>query len=137
MERRTLNPNGNSNKCLDVKDGVFTNGTPVQIWDCNNTGSQRWVVGLGFTTVRLANTNFCLDSSFATPPNGTVAKIWQCINDIPAQQWSFTAIIMGGRITLGNQSICLDLNKGDVTNGNVVQTWQCLGNSNQAWTNGA
>ncbi|KAF9447937.1 carbohydrate-binding module family 13 protein [Macrolepiota fuliginosa MF-IS2] len=138
LSQTVLNPNGNNDKCIDVKDGVFANGTAAQIYDCNHTAAQQWVVRLGSTTIQLANTNFCLDSITATPANGTPMRIWQCISGIATQQWSFTAATTGGRVTLGNQGICLDLrDAGDVTNGNVVQAYKCLGNTYQIWTNGA
>ncbi|KAF9447929.1 carbohydrate-binding module family 13 protein, partial [Macrolepiota fuliginosa MF-IS2] len=130
-----LNPNGNGNKCVDVKNSVFANGTAVQIYDCNRTPAQQWVASMGPTTVRLANTNFCLDSTTAAPANGTPMRIWQCIDNLATQQWNFTATLTGGRFTLNNQGICLDLrNAGDVTNGNVVQAWNCLHNTYQIWT---
>jgi hypothetical protein len=84
---RNLNPNLNLNKCLDVRGGVFANGTPVQMfvlspsfythvlilchsYDCNGTGAQKWVINRGNTKVRVNGTNFCLDagSSVPSPP---------------------------------------------------------------------
>jgi hypothetical protein len=77
---RNLNPNLNFNKCLDVRGGVFANGTPVQMlvllnssfsshilntfhsYDCNGTGAQKWVINRGNTKVRVNGTNFCLDA---------------------------------------------------------------------------
>ena len=51
-------------KCLDVQGAVYANGTPVQVYDCNGTGAQRWVLNRSpsGTQVRVANTNFCLDA---------------------------------------------------------------------------
>ena len=34
-------------KCLDVSGGGTANGTKVQLWTCNGTGAQNWVVGVG------------------------------------------------------------------------------------------
>ena len=31
-------------KCLDVANSGTANGTKVQLWDCNGTGAQKWVI---------------------------------------------------------------------------------------------
>ncbi|KAJ3495266.1 hypothetical protein NLJ89_g10653 [Agrocybe chaxingu] len=85
----TIHPNGNPSKCMDVRGAIYTNGTPVQIYDCNGTGAQKWVLNRGSTKVRLAGTNFCLDAGSA-PANGVGMKIWECFDNLPAQQWFFT-----------------------------------------------
>jgi hypothetical protein len=127
----TLHPNGNQGKCLDVRGGVFANGTPVQIYDCLDTPAQKWVINKGRTKLRVAGTNFCLDAGSA-PANGVKGKIWQCYDNLPSQDWWYTD---DNRIALTGQGFCLDLTDGIVANSNQVQTWQCIGgNANQIWT---
>ncbi|KAJ3507120.1 hypothetical protein NLJ89_g6487 [Agrocybe chaxingu] len=131
IQGSTLHPNGNANKCLDVRGANYANGTPVQIYDCNQTPAQRWILNRGSTKVQLAETNFCLDAG-STPGNGVGLKIWQCYDNLPAQQWYYTD---DNRIALEGQGLCTDLTDGILTNGNQVQTWQCTdGNTNQIWT---
>ncbi|KAF9456845.1 ricin B lectin domain-containing protein [Collybia nuda] len=84
-----IHPNGNSNKCLDVKGTVFQNGTPVQIYDCNGTQAQKWAVQRGNTKVKLSGTNYCLDAG-STPGKGVGMKIWQCYDNLPALVWYYT-----------------------------------------------
>ncbi|KAJ3520024.1 hypothetical protein NMY22_g12929 [Coprinellus aureogranulatus] len=123
---------GAVNKCLEVRGGVFANGTPVQIYDCNGTPAQDWVINRGSTKVKLANTNFCLDAG-STPGNGVGMKIWECYDNLPAQQWFFTS---DNRIALEGQGQCLDLPSGNLTNTVQVQTWACTDNNfNQVWSN--
>ncbi|KAF5362371.1 hypothetical protein D9756_002811 [Leucocoprinus leucothites] len=125
-----LHPNTASTKCLEVRGDVRENGTPVQIFDCNNSPAQLWQLNVGLTAVRLANSTFCLDAS-ATPVNGTAMKIWECFDNLPAQQWFLTS---DARIALSNQGLCLDLTNGNLTNTNVVQVWKCTdGDVNQIW----
>ncbi|KAF8649444.1 hypothetical protein AX16_005791 [Volvariella volvacea WC 439] len=127
----TLHPNGNPDKCLDVRGALYENGTPVQIYDCNGTGAQRWRISAGLTKVRLDGTNFCLDAGSA-PASGTGMKIWQCYDNLPAQSWYYTN---DGRIALNGALQCVDLTDGGLWNGNQVQTWQCTANNlNQVWT---
>lgn len=49
-------------KCLDVKYDWRYNGSPVQLYECNGTPAQKWVIQKGETKVRLAGTNYCLDA---------------------------------------------------------------------------
>ncbi|EDR09941.1 carbohydrate-binding module family 13 protein, partial [Laccaria bicolor S238N-H82] len=126
-----LHPNGNLNKCLDVQAAVYANGTPVQIYDCNGTGAQKWVLSKGSTKILVAGTNYCLDAGSA-PANGVAMKIWQCYDNLAAQQWMYGN---DNKITLEGKGQCLDLESGNTKNGGKVQTWQCSnGNNNQVWT---
>ncbi|KAF9441760.1 carbohydrate-binding module family 13 protein [Macrolepiota fuliginosa MF-IS2] len=126
-QTQVLHPNGDKDVCLDVKDGRFVNGNPLQIWPCNGTPAQQWNFVFGPTTIRLGDTGFCLDATTTNPSNGTPMRIWECTS-VPEQQW-FSAVTSTG-------DICLDVNRGDHTPGTVVQAWECLkGETNQIWTN--
>jgi Ricin-type beta-trefoil lectin domain len=47
-------------KCLDVRGAGRADGTPVQIFDCNGTGAQKWIyTGLG--TIFNLGSGKCLD----------------------------------------------------------------------------
>ncbi|RDB27204.1 Endo-1,4-beta-xylanase A [Hypsizygus marmoreus] len=128
-----IHPNGNTKKCLDIRGAKYANGTPVQIYDCNGTGAQKWQIQDGSTTVRAGNTNFCLDAG-SNPANGIKMKIWTCYKGVAAQSWDYTnsnQIRLAGQ----GQNQCLDLTGGSTQNGNQLQTWQCSnGNNNQIWT---
>ncbi|KAF9473924.1 G-X-X-X-Q-X-W domain-containing protein [Pholiota conissans] len=127
----TLHPDYTVQKCIDVRGAVFANGTPVQIYDCNGTPAQNWVLTRGGTKVQLAGTNFCLDAG-SSPANGVGLKIWQCYDNLPAQQWYYT---LDNRIALEAKGFCTDLPNGNQANANQLQTWQCTDNNqNQVWT---
>ncbi|KAF8157229.1 ricin B lectin domain-containing protein [Crassisporium funariophilum] len=126
-----IHPGFNTAKCLDVRGAKYANGTPVQIYDCNNTPAQRWTINRGSTKVQLAGTNFCLDAG-SSPANGVGLKIWQCYDNLAAQSWYYTD---DNRIALQGKGLCTDLPNGVLTNSNQVQTWQCSANNpNQVWT---
>ncbi|KAF8966640.1 G-X-X-X-Q-X-W domain-containing protein [Flammula alnicola] len=97
-----IHPNSNDLKCLDVRGAIFANGTPVQIYDCNGTGAQKWFYVRGSTKVQLAGTNFCLDAG-SSPANGVGLKLWQCYSGLAAQQWYYTD---DNRIALEGQGMC-------------------------------
>lgn len=45
-----------------MQENKQADGTPVQVYECNGTGAQKWELTRGQTAVRLAGTNFCLDA---------------------------------------------------------------------------
>lgn len=47
-------------KCLDVRAGGKSDGTPVQIFDCNGTGAQQWIYA-GTGTIFNLQSGKCLD----------------------------------------------------------------------------
>ncbi|KAJ6587539.1 G-X-X-X-Q-X-W domain-containing protein [Mycena vulgaris] len=127
----TIQPTGHSNKCLDVRGGVFANGTPVQIYDCNGSQAQKWDVKRGKGSVKVTGTDYCLDAG-SSPGNGVDMKIWQCFDDLAAQTWFYNGVEKS--LALYNQGQCLDLTDGDLTNSRQTQIWQCAtGNTNQVW----
>jgi hypothetical protein len=129
---RALRPASAPAQCLDVVDGNFVNGAPVQIWNCNGGPQQKWVYTTGgFSSVKLAGTNFCLDAGSDNPADGTKLKIWQCYDRIPAQSWVFNG---DKTIALQSAAKCVDLTDGNKGNGNRIQVWGCSsGNINQQW----
>ncbi|PPQ81685.1 hypothetical protein CVT26_007679 [Gymnopilus dilepis] len=129
-----INPNGNTAKCLDVRGAKFANGTPVQIYDCNGTAAQKWLIqhGRGIQ-VQVAGTPYCLDAG-SHPANGVKMKIWTCAANQPAQTWYYTYGTKSG-IYLTDTNFALDLTDGSLANGNQVQIYQIYSNSpNQIWT---
>jgi hypothetical protein len=74
---RPVHPVGLAGKCLDVKDGVFADGSLVQLWDCGGNAQEQFVLPPSGTSghVQLAGTNFCLDGG-SSPVSGTQLKIW-------------------------------------------------------------
>ncbi|KAG6917047.1 hypothetical protein DXG01_004099 [Tephrocybe rancida] len=46
-----IHPNGDKSKCLDIRGGVIANGTAVQIYDCNGTKAQQWLISAGYTLI--------------------------------------------------------------------------------------
>ncbi|KAH6866027.1 ricin B lectin domain-containing protein [Coprinopsis sp. MPI-PUGE-AT-0042] len=152
-------PNGQPGKCVEVRGGVFANGTPVQMqvlsqilvarreysfnhrtsYDCNGSAAQKWVFTRNQVQaqIRLANTNFCLDAGDNPfQPNGNTMKIWECYPTLPQQRWYIgdDSTIKFSDVRYG---VCLDLTDGRLDNTNVLQTWECsANNNNQLWQGG-
>ncbi|KAF7366296.1 Glucooligosaccharide oxidase [Mycena sanguinolenta] len=75
-------------KCLDVTNGVTTNGNKMQIWTCatGNT-NQMWTVSEN--TIQWTGHSICLDLTNGVTTNGNVMQIWTCTGGIN-QQWIST-----------------------------------------------
>ncbi|MBX7551193.1 RICIN domain-containing protein [Streptomyces sp. tea 10] len=117
-------------KCLDVQGSGTANGTPVQIYTCNNSAAQEWKFwGAYDGGYALYNTNArkCLDVKSGNDANGTKIQIWTC-NGSPAQQWQLD-VRAAGELKNAATGKCLDLHTFD--NGNDTQLYTCNGTDAQ------
>ncbi|KAF7332969.1 hypothetical protein MVEN_02402900 [Mycena venus] len=75
-------------KCLDVTNGVTTNGNKMQIWTCaaGNT-NQMWT--LSGNTIQWSGQSICLDLTDGSVTDGNLVQIWTCTGG-PNQQWTRT-----------------------------------------------
>ncbi|MET9076997.1 RICIN domain-containing protein [Streptomyces sp. NPDC004232] len=117
-------------KCLDVQGSGTANGTPVQIYTCNNSAAQEWKFwGAYDGGYALYNTNArkCLDVKSGNDANGTKIQLWTC-NGSPAQQWQLD-VRAAGELKNAATGKCLDLHTFD--NGNDTQLYTCNGTDAQ------
>ena len=115
-----------SSKCVDDNNGSGTNGTKVQIWNCDgNTSAQNWTVNSNGT---LTIDGGCLDITGANFANGTLIELWTC-NGGSNQQWQAT----GGQLVNPASGKCLDDPGSSTANGTQLDLWTCNGGSNQQW----
>ncbi|MEY9841655.1 hypothetical protein ABH941_006935 [Streptacidiphilus sp. EB103A] len=116
----------NSGKCVDDNNGSSTNGTKVQLWDCNLTAAQNWTVGTD-GTVR-SNGGACLDITGAATADGTLVELWTC-NGGANQQWQQ----QGSALVNPASGKCLDDTGFNTANGTQLEIWTCNGGANQQW----
>ncbi|MGW4483145.1 lectin [Amycolatopsis sp. NPDC004368] len=124
---RTGQITGLGGKCLDVAGANTTNGTAVDLYDCNGTGAQQWTVGSDGTIRALGK---CLDVASAATNDGAKVQLYDC-NGTGAQQWSANA---GHDIVNTAANKCLDATGNSSANGTRAQIWTCTGAANQKWT---
>ncbi|PJM98613.1 virulence factor [Streptomyces sp. CB01201] len=112
-------------KCLDVEGGRTDNGTPVQLWTCNGTTAQQWILYTDGNGPHLQNSNShkCLDAAGGKTDDRTKIQIYAC-NETPAQTWQYNlrATTPIKKVGAGK---CLDLNSFD--NGKDTWLWPCIG----------
>jgi endo-1,4-beta-xylanase len=117
-----------SGRCLDVPNANQSDGTLLQIWDCNGGANQRWALGSGNQLTVFGNK--CLDVPAHATAAGTRVEIWTC-NGGTNQQWR----VNGDGTVVGVESgLCLDVSGAATGNGSGVEIWTCNGGTNQKWT---
>ncbi|HEX5495306.1 MAG TPA: lectin [Mycobacteriales bacterium] len=118
---------GQSGRCIDVPNGITTNGTQLQLFDCLGNSAQRWTYTSGRQLMVLGK---CLDASGRGTTNGTPVIIWDC-NGQTNQQWNLNA---NGTITGVQSGLCLDATGAVTANGTKIIIWSCNGGANQQWS---
>ncbi|MCX4575589.1 RICIN domain-containing protein [Streptomyces sp. NBC_01571] len=110
-------------KCLDVQGGKKDNGTPVQVYTCNGSAAQKWVLLGSEDKLHLQNVNSlkCLDVAGNNTANGTNIQISSC-KESTSQTW---ASELRGATSLKSVGTgkCLDLHTFD--NGNDAKLYTC------------
>jgi hypothetical protein len=119
-------PSGISGMCLDLTGGDTTNGTPVEIYSCNNSPAQAWTYDPADDTVRTGGK--CLDVPEQAVKNGTKVHIWTC-NGGNNQKWTQQA---DGTLRGTQSGRCLD-DPGGSTSPVQLVIWTCNGDNNQKW----
>lgn len=118
---------GLAGKCMDVAGASSTNGTAVQLWDCNGSGAQRWSLP-GDGTIRALGK--CLDVVDHGTANGSQLQLWSCGGG-GNQQFTRSAV---GELVNPVSGKCVDVTGNSSANGTRLQLWTCTPAANQAWS---
>jgi alpha-galactosidase len=120
-----------ASKCMDVTGASQTEGTAVDIWDCNSGSNQTWTHSSANQLTVYGGAD-CLDAYNNETSPGTKVDIWPC-NGGANQQWTFNS---NGTITGVQSGLCLDVSGNATADGTDLDIWTCNGQSNQQWTLG-
>jgi len=115
-----------ANKCVDVAGASSTNGTAVQLYDCNGTTAQNWTVASNGSLQSLGK---CMDVTSAGTANGTKVQLYDC-NGTASQVWTKS----GSTLVNPQSGKCLDATGNSSANGTRLQIWTCGTGTNQQWT---
>lgn len=124
---------GIAGKCLDNLGNRKVNYNKIDLYQCNSTGAQKWIVhGTATTAGTIVNNNgYCLDVYHAGTKSGTIVDLYQC-NGTVAQQW----VVNSTNKTIINphSGLCLDDKYASTANGNQIWAYSCNGTAAQQWT---
>ncbi|MFD3579798.1 endo-1,4-beta-xylanase [Streptomyces sp. NPDC058644] len=115
-----------SGRCLDVPGAGTTDGTQLQLWDCNNRTNQQWTYTAAGELKVYGNK--CLDA--AGTGNGSKVQIYSCWGG-DNQKWRLNS---DGSIVGVQSGRCLDAAASGTANGTLIQLYSCSNGSNQRWT---
>jgi len=79
-----------ANRCLDVSGAGTANGTNVQLYQCNGTHAQKWMLTQAGELRSAVASDMCLDVDNAGTADWTNVQLYQC-NGTHAQKWTRTA----------------------------------------------
>ncbi|MFJ6436126.1 PQQ-dependent sugar dehydrogenase [Streptomyces sp. NPDC091416] len=117
---------GIGGKCVDVAGGAVADGTQIQLYACNQTAAQRWVVGTDGTLRSLGK---CMDVSGGGTANGTKVQLYGC-NGSGAQKWTPGA---DGTLRNPQSGKCLDAEGVSSADRTRLHLWTCGTGANQKW----
>jgi len=117
-------------KCMDLTNSNTSNGTNVQLYSCNGTSAQQWLIdGLQFRILK--DLDKCLDLDYSKTDNGTNVHLWTC-SSTTGQQWFYDGITKNIR-SMVNQDKCIDDVNAYTADGTNIQLWDCNDIAAQRW----
>jgi hypothetical protein len=114
-----------SGLCVEVPGASQTNGTAVNLWDCNGGANQSWTLTPA-KQLQVYGTK-CLHVNGGGTADGTVVQIYDCSNS-GAQSWTVNP---DGSVVNTGSGKCLDANGHGTANGTALVIWGCNGGVNQ------
>jgi hypothetical protein len=118
---------GDGGLCLDVRDGVTTNGQPIQLYGCNHGAGQQVTYTSGNTIQVLGK---CLDTAGGNVGNHTPIDLYDC-NSTGAQIWLHRT---DGTLLNPQSGRCLDDPNSNTIPGAVqLQLFDCSAVAAQIW----
>jgi hypothetical protein len=115
-----------SNRCVDVPGFSTTNGTALDLWDCNGGGNQSWNWTADKQLTVYSNKCMTIGGDGA----GSPVIITDCTG-APNQAWELHDDLTISSVA--HPDLCLDAAGAGTGNGTAVDVWLCNGQANQQW----
>ncbi|HEV3171016.1 MAG TPA: lectin [Actinocrinis sp.] len=113
--------------CVDDSQSSTSDGSHVQIYGCDQTAAQDWVITTDGTLRTLGK---CLDVSGGATTPGTLVQLYGC-NNTGAQLWTQGA---NGSLVNPQSGLCLEDPNATTVNGTQLQINTCNNSAAQNWT---
>jgi hypothetical protein len=133
-----IKPNGYPNLCVEVRNADYGTGY-VQVYDCNATAAQQWVVAEGQIQARYAPSASCLTVHGGNTANAAVVDLEPCNNSQDQLWWAFgfTSNVTShiGYDSMGSYTFqCLDVWYDQTNAGATLDNTQCNDTDGQGFT---
>ncbi len=118
-----------SDRCVDVPGFSTTNGTALDLWDCNGGGNQswNWTAGKELTVYG----NKCMTIGGDGSSAGSAVVITDCTG-AANQAWELHEDL--SVTSVGHPGLCLQAAAAGTGNGTPIDVGTCTGQPNQQWT---
>jgi hypothetical protein len=126
--------NTRSGKCINDPTGSVTNGTRLQLWNCDGTPASVWTSTArppespAAGTIVSVLSGLCAQDPGGSIKNFTPVQVGTCNGSAASQQWTFQS---DGSIRINNK--CLDNSSAHTGNGNPEDIYTCNGTGAQEW----
>ena len=121
--------NSASGRCADVPGFSTTDGTQLDIWDCNAGGNQTWAYTSTHELTVYGGT--CMQAGTAASPAAGDAVAIQSCTGAADQQWTVNA---NGTVTnAADTALCLDTTASGTGDGTLLDVATCSGTASQSW----
>jgi hypothetical protein len=125
-----------SGKCMDVSRRGTWDGTNIQLFSCNGSGAQSFILqdaGQGTYNIVNTNSNKCVDVQYRGTADGTNIQLYTCDGTSAQTFWFGDA--GGGLVYVinTNSNKCVEVVRGGTADGTNIQLSSCIGAPNQQW----
>lgn len=119
---------GLADKCMSVDSADTADGTPVELYDCNNSRAQQWTLRHDGTLRGLSGK--CLTVRNASTANHTATELRSCDGGA-YQRFDYTKTQeLRSRL---NPNKCVEVKGGFTSNHTPIQLYNCNGTPSQRW----
>ncbi|MDT5032598.1 MAG: hypothetical protein QOC94_2769, partial [Actinoplanes sp.] len=115
-----------SGRCIDIPGGNTSDGTGLQMWDCNGSAAQKWTFNSDGTLRAMGK---CMDPAWGSAARGTKIQLVTC-NGNPVQRFTLTG---AGDLVNISSNRCVDIKDWNSGNNAPLQLWDCSGQILQKW----
>ena len=124
---------GLSGKCLSVTGGSTAPGTTADIYTCNASPSEHWLVN-GNGTITGAPSGLCLEVQNGATADRSIVGVNTC-NGASNQQWTVNSGSGSAGTIVGTQSgKCLSVLGASTANYAEAEIYTCNGSTSENWT---
>lgn len=120
---------GLGGKCLDIRGGIDTSGTPIILFPIHGGNNQLWELLPSGEIISLLNPNKCLDIMGGNANDRTPIILWDRHGG-QNQKWIYKNGIIQSAL---DPNKCIDVQGGVDTNGTPIILFTKHGGANQKW----
>lgn len=117
---------GVGGKCLDVRSAALADGTQIQLYRCNGSDAQKWILNGDGSINALGK---CIDNSKGANAIRNKIQLYVC-NGSAAQKWQLNA---KGQLVNPATGKVLDVKGGSTADSTVVQLYTANSGKGQVW----